>query len=136
MRTFKIIPIAIFGLGLSACSSVDSSAHTDAPALSSLTGSEWGVAEHPEQFIQFQDKSQFIGNGGCNNFFGTYTQNEGKLGIGPIGATKMACPELSSEQAFFQALEAAETFDATHLELKLYDESGKLLLSLQRRDWD
>ena len=66
----------------------------------SLVGREWvlnQVAGKPvpgdvRAFIRFAPDGKLTGAGGCNQFFGSYTFDSGKLTIGPLGATKMMCP--------------------------------------------
>lgn len=53
------------------------------------------------------------GSGGCNRYFSRLKDNgPGKISFGPVGATKMACPEalMKLEQAYFQKLEKVEGF--------------------------
>ena len=61
--------------------------------------------------VQFDADGQVTGNSGCNRFFGSYELQEGKLSIGPLGATRMACPEpaMSFEISFLAALQSADT---------------------------
>lgn len=102
-----------------------------------LAGSEWGLDGNDKAFVQFGD-GRVSGHGGCNRFGGSYTQDETRLSIGPLMATRMACaPEvMSAEQEFMDALQAARHVEATHLLLTLKDESGGVLLTLKRRDFD
>lgn len=44
------------------------------------------------------------GQGPCNRFFAEVTDGGAGLTIGPVGATKMACPDLRAEAALFQTL--------------------------------
>lgn len=66
-------------------------------------------------------KSQVTGFAGCNNFFGNYELDGSSLSFGPIGATRMACPDLEMglETKLFEALQST---------LKWKIEDGNLLL--------
>lgn len=65
--------------------------------------------------------NRLAGVGDCNRLAATYSTDESRtLHIGPVAATRMACPEGSDEKAFVEALEAT-----TH-----YDMDGPLLLLL------
>jgi heat shock protein HslJ len=102
-----------------------------------LAGSEWApVDTQNEQFIQFKDDGSVAGNGGCNRFFGNYSQEADNLSIGPLGATKKACFGVTNEQEFFDALEETKRAEATQLVLTLKNEAGEVLLILERKDWD
>ena len=67
---------------------------------------EMTIDEETEMRIQFEVTGQFGGHGGCNRFFGSYELTDGALLIGPVGATRMACPEpaMSLEMSYFEAL--------------------------------
>ena len=105
-------------------------------ALLSLSGSEWGVAG-TEQYIQFR-QGQVAGHSGCNRYTGRFMQDGDSLKLGPLASTKMACaPEsMEQERAWFEMLDKVRGFDATHLVLKLKSADGKVIATLQRRDFD
>ena len=53
------------------------------------------------------EKKQVTGFAGCNHFFGSYERDGSSLTFGPMGATRMACPDLETglETSVFEALE-------------------------------
>ncbi|MGH8223095.1 MAG: META domain-containing protein [Woeseiaceae bacterium] len=57
--------------------------------------------------LRFERDGRLNGHGGCNGFFGTYKLGASGIEIGPLGATKMSCPEplMSLERRFFDVLE-------------------------------
>lgn len=60
------------------------------------------------------DAGRVAGSGGCNRYFGGYTRAGQTLTIGPVGSTKMMCPDdgvMERESRFFQALAAAQRFE-------------------------
>ena len=130
-------PILLVTLALSACVKVAKNAKAQSP-LASLAGSEWGPenAGEYEQFVAFKANGEVIGHGGCNRFFGSYTQEGNTLTFGPLASTKMACPNLKQEQEFMSALQSARSVEATHMRLVIKGEDGAPVLSLRRRDWD
>jgi heat shock protein HslJ len=69
------------------------------------------------------------GNGGCNQFNGPYAIDGDAIEIGPLVATKMACPALDQEGAYFAALEAATTWSISADQLELRDAEGALQVS-------
>ena len=96
-----------------------------------LVGTEWQLVQLGGETIQPREgsftitlsaeKGQISGVGACNRISGTYKSDEKRsLRIGPLAATRMACPDLEREQAFIEALESA-----TH-----YDMDGPMLLIL------
>jgi heat shock protein HslJ len=52
-------------------------------------------------------EKQATGFAGCNHFFGSYELDGSSLTFGPMGATRMACPDLETglETSVFEALE-------------------------------
>ncbi len=131
-----IVPIAIIATGAIAMAKLAKTKKSHTP-LTSLAGSEWGPASGGEQFIAFKSGGELVGFGGCNNVFGNYAQDGTSLTIGPLAMTKKLCPDaMAAEGAFISALERAQSFDATHVKLSIRDEDQKIILSLNRRDWD
>jgi putative lipoprotein len=105
-------------LGVLAIAGCDSAAQTGpSPALRNVT---WvaediggrGVVDRVQSTVRFGDDSRLTGSGGCNGMFGPYEAGTGTLRIGPIGATKKACPPavMDQEGKFFAALEGARTY--------------------------
>ena len=113
-------------------------------ALVGLSGSEWQVRGFPgkstnaETWIAFKADGTVMGNGGCNQFNGGYSEASRSLRFSSIAATTMACPDpqMSVERDLFNALEATREMVATHLVLALFDDNGTLLATLTRRDGD
>ncbi len=135
---FPIIPIAIAGLVLVACTQMASKPdNLKDQTLSSLAGSEWAPSANSDQFVQFRSDTELSGFGGCNRFGGSYELNGQRLIIGPMMMTKKACFDtMKSEQAFVSALQNAHHIEATHLKLRVFDENDQVLLELIRKDWD
>lgn len=134
-RVLPIVPLAIGAVALVGCAKVVSDVRKTRP-LTSLAGSEWGVKD-TDQFIAFKSEGEVNGNGGCNNFFGSYTQDGNAITFGPLASTKKACQgKMRAEAQFLGFIQKTRAFDATHLEMTLLDEGGDIILRLQRRDWD
>lgn len=113
--------------------------HSETKPLPTLVGTEWGPGEGDiDQFIAFKTDGDVVGSGGCNNFFGSFTQNGRSITFGPLASTRMACPQpiMEAERAFLSMLEQVRTVDATVKEMTLFGENEQVLATLQRRDWD
>ena len=73
---------------------------------------EWRLIElneHPftaRATLTFPETGRIAGNAPCNSYSGTMTVPYPRFEAGPIAATKMACPDLAAETAFFAALDA------------------------------
>ncbi len=58
-----------------------------------------------------ENKKQVSGIAGCNNFFGPYEETPvRKIKIGPLGATRMMCPNMEMETAFLQMLGETDSY--------------------------
>jgi heat shock protein HslJ len=66
--------------------------------------------------LSFPDRGRIAGQAPCNRYFGTLTAPYPWFATDMLGSTKMACPDLAQEDAFFSALAAmtqAETLGNT-----------------------
>jgi len=112
--------------------------------LGSLAGSEWQVRDFAgnstsiESWFAFNANGTVEGFGGCNRFKGGYVENIRSLRFSAIAATMMACPnsKMRVERELFKALEATREIVKTNLMLALFDDTGTLVATLTRRDWD
>lgn len=106
----------------------------------SITGTAWrpkvvGAESMPADsgmFVQFEVDGSIKGHGGCNSFFGSLEKTESGITVGPLGATRMACPDpvMRRETAFMNALQLTERFEAGQNSLQLLDGSHTLLAEL------
>lgn len=66
------------------------------------------------------DAAQVSGVAPCNNFVGNYRRDGDRLSIGPVAATRRACPALDLENRFLTALgnTASVAFTAAQMELR------------------
>lgn len=101
----------------------------------SLQGSAWRMAGEPERSISFSAGGKVSGRGGCNRYFGRYTQVGSKLRISNIGATRMACdkPRMVAESAFFELLRATRNFTVKGTTLSLLGSGKSVLAKLGKR---
>lgn len=56
--------------------------------------------------LTFPKEGEIAGEGPCNRYFGAMKAPYPQFTAGPIGSTRMACPEMAAETAFLTALEA------------------------------
>jgi heat shock protein HslJ len=79
--------------------------------LKDLEGSE--VLDNVQATLAFQETGKVSGNGSCNRFFGSAKINGNAIELGPLGATRMACPEaiMNQETKYLSALQAANRFE-------------------------
>jgi len=69
------------------------------------------------------EEKQATGFAGCNNFFGRYELDGSSLTFGPMGATRMACPDLETglEMSVFEALESTRKWKIDSGDLLFFD---------------
>jgi copper homeostasis protein (lipoprotein) len=94
--------------------------------LTELDGLEVSVDDlQRSPHLSFDEaEERLAGSGTCNRFTGAYSVLGDSLGMGPLAATMMACPDMVDEETrFFQVLERADRFDlfGPYLELWLGD---------------
>ena len=119
---------------------------TSTAGAAELAGSEWrpvrlgasDVASDTKAFVQFRSGGELAGQGGCNRFFGRYKIEGETIEIGPIGATRMACPEpvMAQEASLLAAFEAARTWARDRTSLVLFDAEKHEQARLQQTDAD
>lgn len=93
---------------------------------------EMRLPDDTEMYLQFGADGKITGHGGCNRFFGDYDLTGEELKIGPLGATRMACPEpaMSFEISFLEAIQAAVAAAATADRLALKNDKGDTVVRL------
>ncbi|MBK6469063.1 MAG: META domain-containing protein [Rhodobacter sp.] len=77
--------------------------------------------------ISFATDGTFSGQAPCNRFFGTVTGTLPALSLGSIGATRMACPEMATEAAYFESLDAMQSAELAEDRLFLIGPEGRVL---------
>ena len=77
------------------------------------------AADSREAHVILRPDHRVTGFGSCNVFNGSWQEEDGKIAIGPLAATKMACPDLNVEQKMVGALdgEVLTEIDGTTLYL-------------------
>ncbi len=103
-----------------------------------ITGIKWRAVSVGEEaipansgiYIQFEVDGSIKGHAGCNGFFGSLEQRQSGVGVGPLGATRMACPDpiKSRELTFIDAVQKMASFQSTSDTLSLLDEENDVLV--------
>ena len=77
------------------------------------------------------NNGQLSGNGGCNNYFGSYKVDGSSLTITPAGTTMMACPEavMAQEQALMAALSSSASYQVANDQLQIMNADGTVVLT-------
>lgn len=107
-----------------------------------LAGSQWGYPQQTgktdRRYVRFATDGLLYVNGGCNNFRGSYDQNDKAITIDPLDVTGRTCEDdiMAAERSFITALTNTRSIAAEQHRLVLFDEDGKQLLRLARQDFD
>lgn len=103
------------------------------PALSDeIAGIDWHLVGLEGQEVPWEaslrfDGDKVSGKAPCNRYFGTNTVALPALSLGMMGATKMACPDLAAEDAFFAALQAMQRVELDQGHLYLIGPEGRII---------
>lgn len=97
-----------------------------------LEGKKWVLIElrgkpvvqkegNREGFIQFDmESSSASGNSTCNSFSGGYElKGQNQITFGNIAGTMMACQEMETERAFYEALQQADNYSVSDTAMTL-----------------
>ncbi|MEG2573712.1 MAG: META domain-containing protein [Bacteroides sp.] len=104
-------------------------------AISSTNGT------NPSIGFDLKDK-RIYGNSGCNRMMGSFSTDAakpGSLNLGSIASTRMACPDMSTEQSLLIALNDVKSFKivscnkAKGCKAILYGEDGKGLVTMEKQ---
>jgi heat shock protein HslJ len=128
--------VAVSGVGLTACGYGGMTAPGDVNkdsatgSVAALVGPTWRlvtlegatVVGGTELTAEFTGDSRVAGSSGCNRYFGRADAQTGKLSVGPLASTMMACQAdgvMPQEQRYLAALQAATSFSVSGDELRV-----------------
>ena len=94
------------------------------------------VPEDAGIWVQFEVDGSIGGHAGCNSFSGSLETADSGIKVGPLAATRMACPDpvMSLETAFLGALQQAVTFEVAGQRMMSLDNDGNLLVEFTAPD--
>jgi copper homeostasis protein (lipoprotein) len=100
--------------------------------LVALAGQDYPHNSGRVPYLEFDREGQRLtGFGGCNRLMGTFeTGPDMSLTFGPTASTKMACPQLQTENKFTQALSQTTRIKLDGHALELFADTGPALARL------
>ena len=113
------LPFAAFS-----CADETISGYADRSAVYQLSDIG-GVPYKARATITFPEEGRATGEGPCNAWNAMQSAPYPWIDLGPIAATKRACPELGQEAVFFEALAKATLAEIQGNILILTDEDGR-----------
>ena len=117
--------------------------HFAEAAQTDLTGTTWlaedimgaGVVDRVQSTLQPLPDGRVAGSGGCNRFTGTGNVAGGKVDLGLLAATRMACAPavMAQEDKFLKALSASKRYEISPQGLMhFFDQAGAVTVRLSR----
>lgn len=82
--------------------------------------------------LAFPQAGEVVGQAPCNRYSASQTEVYPWFNAGPIAATRMACPDLDAEAAFFVALEGMTLAEAVDQTLILTNTDGRKMVFIAR----
>ena len=127
--------LVMSGIALAGCNSGNPMApdQNDAPAGGTggmIVGPTWRLVSIDGQLpiegttltAIFSEDARVAGSAGCNRYFGRANAVTGRMLVGPLGSTLMACEAngvMTQEQRFLELLQAASSYSVIGDELRL-----------------
>jgi heat shock protein HslJ len=146
MQTLKrlLAVVAVSGIGLAGCdsggmTSPDANKDSGTGSVSALVGPTWHVVtidgakvlDGTQLTATFSTDSRVSGSSGCNLYSGRAEAQTGRLAIGSLASTLMACQAdgvMSQERRYLAALQAATSFSVSGDELRLGRSASEVTL--------
>lgn len=136
--------VVVAVMGLAGCFSGNATSPTEATAALSLAGPSWRLTSISGQPIvsgttitaEFSTEDRVAGTSGCNLYFGSAKVEAGRISMGPLGATLMACSPgdvMAQEARYLAALEAAKSYTISGDELRLGTSASEATLVFTSR---
>lgn len=131
---FAFFLLFLAGFALVNLKNMGEEASGSIPTIEDLSATAWRpshigemtLADDVELYVQFETDGALAGFAGCNRFFGRYQLANDTIKIGPLGATRMACPpDVSAfEFSFLEALQSAATVARADKRIALRNDKG------------
>jgi hypothetical protein len=88
------------------------------------------VLDNTSVGISYHNDGSYAGNGGCNDYSGTYTVRDSQISMTAPVSTGRACPEevMQQESTYFSLLPTAANFQTSDGQMTITDGSGQTIL--------
>jgi heat shock protein HslJ len=128
---------ALLALPVLAACATEPMMTASAPAGPALADTTWMLesvgADAPPSAVSLNFTADRVsGEAPCNRYMGGYVQTGAALEIGPVAATRRACPHLAAEDRFFGALTDVASAEVAGEVLILRNAEGAELMRFRR----
>lgn len=123
MRLMWLLPLALMGCQTDETISGFAGTYT-VWTLSDISGADFPA----RATIELLKPGQIAGQAPCNRYFASQDVPYPWFKVGPIGATKMACPELTHETVFLATLSRMSLAEVTGTTLILSNDDGETMV--------
>ena len=117
----------LIAFALLSCADETVSGYADSDAVYSLTEFD-GAAFSSTATITFPEAGRVAGEAPCNLWSATQSAPYPWIELGPIAATRRACPDLEAETMFFEALGAMTIAEVSGDVLILSNDGGRSMV--------
>lgn len=128
LRAMRSLISLLTFLALAACWQDESVSRFADPAAEYHLIEMDGAPFVPRATIGFPKEGEVVGQAPCNRYFAAQTAPYPWFVLDGIGATRMACPDLEAESAFFAALEDMSLAEVVGTTLILSNEAGRKMV--------
>ena len=136
--------VVVAVMGLVGCFSGNATSPTDATSAVSLVGPTWRVTSIDGQPVlsgttitaEFSSEDRVAGTSGCNRYMGSAKAEAGRITLGPLAGTLMACsPDavMTQEARYLAVLGAAKSYSVSGDELRLGPSAAEATLVFTSR---
>lgn len=127
MRAAPALILAVLSAG---CAAPTPPAAPDLPGVWRLVELDGAPAGFPITLTLGADRAEGVAP--CNAYFGAWRREGAGLSIGPLAATRRACPELALEQTYLGLLTDTAQAEVGAAALTLRDAEGRTLMRFER----
>ena len=130
LSRWRGLVVVVMVVGLAGCWSGESSSPSSPSVASSPVGPTWTLTSLDGQPVvagttitaEFTSESRVAGSSGCNRYTGRAQADSGRLSVGPLASTLMACERdgvMAQEARYLTLLQAATRYTIAGGELRL-----------------
>ena len=99
----------------------------------SVTGSSASKEKLSNLTLEFKDGQEIGGFAGCNDYRGGATYNREQIKFSTLYTENEKCDDINLEERYLRNLENSATYTYTGGRLALFDDSGNILVEMEKK---